>query len=120
MTCRPDHDVASPSPPTPAGSRTEVFLRYLDYFRESIVAKVSALAEPELRRSRLPSGWTPLELLTHLRHVELRWIEWGFQGRDVADPWGDRRDDRWYVAPEETRRTWWRRCGPRASTPARW
>ncbi|WP_030489813.1 DinB family protein [Micromonospora chokoriensis] len=92
-----------PEPTAPAGSRAEVFLRYLDYFRESMVAKVSALDEPELRRSRLPSGWTPLELLTHLRHVERRWIEWGFQGRVVAEPWGDRRDDRWYVAPDETR-----------------
>ncbi|MGA5309425.1 DUF664 domain-containing protein [Micromonospora taraxaci] len=92
-----------PEPTAPAGSHTEVFLRYLDYFRESMVAKVSTLDESELRRSRLPSGWTPLELLTHLRHVELRWIEWGFQGRDVAEPWGDRRDDRWYVAPDTTR-----------------
>ena len=40
-----------PEPTEPAGSRTaEVFLRYLDYFREPVVAKVSALAEPELRR----------------------------------------------------------------------
>ncbi|WP_435207786.1 DUF664 domain-containing protein [Micromonospora sp. bgisy143] len=92
-----------PEPTGPAGGRTEVFLRYLDYFRESVVAKVSALDEAEVRRSRLPSGWTPLELLTHLRHVELRWIEWGFEGRDVAEPWGDRRADRWYVAPEVTR-----------------
>ncbi|MFI7595354.1 DinB family protein [Micromonospora sp. NPDC049359] len=95
--------IAFPEPTAPAGSRTEVFLRYLDYFRESVVAKVSALDEAELRSSRLPSGWTPLELLTHLRHVERRWIEWGFQGRDVAEPWGDRRNDRWYVAPDETR-----------------
>lgn len=95
--------IAFPEPTAPAGSRTEVFLRYLDYFRESTVDRVSALAEPELRRSRLPSGWTPLELLKHLRHVELRWIEWGFQGRDVADPWGDRRDGRWFVTPAETR-----------------
>src|SRR6185312_14806602 len=94
--------IPCPEPTGAAGSRTEVFLRYLDYFRESVVAKVSALAAPELRHSRLPSGWTPLELLTHLRHVELRWIEWGFEGRDVAEPWGDRRDDRWYVAPDET------------------
>ncbi|WP_328416685.1 DinB family protein [Micromonospora sp. NBC_00389] len=92
-----------PEPTTPAGSRTEVFLRYLDYFRESVAAKVSALPESELRCSQLPSGWTPLELLKHLRYVELRWIEWGFQGRDVAEPWGDRRGERWYVAPEETR-----------------
>ncbi|MGB2571578.1 DinB family protein [Micromonospora citrea] len=92
-----------PSPTVPAAGRTEVFLRYLDYFRESVVAKVTALSEDDVRRSRLPSGWTPLELVKHLRYVELRWIEWGFQGRDVGDPWGDRRDDRWHVAPEETR-----------------
>ncbi|GAA4444588.1 DinB family protein [Phytohabitans houttuyneae] len=91
-----------PSPSIPAADRTEVFLRYLDFFRESTVEKASALPEGELRTSRLASGWTPLELLKHLRYVELRWIEWGFEGRDVPDPWGDRRDDRWYVAPEET------------------
>ncbi|RQX19131.1 Mini-circle protein [Micromonospora ureilytica] len=92
-----------PEPTNPAGSRSEVFVRYLDYFRDSVIDKVSALNEPELRHSRLPTGWTPLELLKHLQYVELRWIGWGFQGRDVADPWGDRRDDRWYVAPDETR-----------------
>jgi uncharacterized damage-inducible protein DinB len=92
-----------PSPTVPATERAEVFLRYLDYFRETVVAKVSTLPDDELRRSRLPSGWSPLELLKHLRYVELRWIEWGFQGRDVGDPWGDRRADRWHVEPEETR-----------------
>jgi len=92
-----------PEPTRPAAGRPEVFLRYLDYFRESVVAKVAALADDEVRRSRLPSGWTPLELVKHLRYVELRWIEWGFRGGAVGDPWGDRRDDRWFVAPEETR-----------------
>ncbi len=56
----------------------------------------------DLRASRLPSGWTPLELLKHLRYVELRWLEWGFEGRDVGDPWADGRDDRWHVGAEET------------------
>ena len=92
-----------PSPTDPAADRTEVFLRYLDYFRETVAAKTLTLPEDEARRSRLPSGWTPLELLKHLRYVELRWIEWGFQGRDVGDPWGDRRADRWYVESGETR-----------------
>jgi len=78
-------------------------VRYLDYFRETVVAKVSALPDDELRYSRLPSGWTPLELPKHLRYVELRWIQWGFQGGEVEEPWGDQRGDRWYVAPEETR-----------------
>jgi hypothetical protein len=32
----------------------------------------------------------------------MRWLEWGFEGRDVPDPWGDQHGERWYVAPEET------------------
>ncbi|GAA0237964.1 DUF664 domain-containing protein [Cryptosporangium japonicum] len=83
----------------PAADRAEVFVRYLDYFRESALDKAGSLSEEALRSSPLPSGWTPIELLQHLRHVELRWIEWGFEGRAVPEPWGDRRDDRWYVAP---------------------
>ena len=94
--------VPFPEPTTPAGSRAEMFLRYLDYFRDRLAAKLRELPEGESRRSRLLSGWTPIELLKHLTYVELRWLEWGFEGRTVADPWGDRRDDRWYVAPEET------------------
>jgi uncharacterized damage-inducible protein DinB len=94
--------VAFPEPTMPASSRTEVFLGYLDYFRSQLLDKVQSLPADALRRSGLPSGWTPLELLKHLTFVELRWIEWGFEGREVAEPWGERRDDRWYVAPEET------------------
>ncbi len=94
--------VPFPEPATPAASRTEVFLRYLDYFRSRLAAKLDGMPAAELRSSRLPSGWTPLELLKHLRHVERRWLEWGFEGQDVKDPWADRRDGRWYVAPDET------------------
>jgi uncharacterized damage-inducible protein DinB len=94
-----------PEPTAPAASRTEVFLRYLDFFRSSLTAKVEALPAGEQRRSRLPSGWTPLELVKHLRYVELRWLEWGFEGRDVGDPWGDQKDGRWSVGPDETAAT---------------
>ena len=73
-----------PEPTTPANSRTEVFLRYLDFFRSRVTAKMLELPEAEQRRSRLPSGWTPLELVKHLRYVELRWLEWGFEGRTSA------------------------------------
>ncbi|MGH9066916.1 MAG: DUF664 domain-containing protein, partial [Acidimicrobiales bacterium] len=72
-----------PSPTLQAPSRAEVFIGYLDYFRSRIVAKVESLGEAEQRRSRLPSGWTPLELIKHLMFVELRWLEWGFEGRRV-------------------------------------
>lgn len=91
-----------PAPTESAPSRSEVFIRYLDYFRAQLTSKIAALPEAELRGSRLPSGWTPAELLKHLRHVERRWLEWGFEGQEIADPWADRRDDRWYVAESET------------------
>ncbi len=90
-----------PEPTTPVPSRAEVFLGYLDYFRSRLVSKLEGLRQSELRRSRLPSGWTPLELLKHLTYTEMRWLEWRFEGRDVPDPWADGRD-RWCVAPEET------------------
>src|ERR1700744_2804168 len=91
-----------PEPTDPAASRAEVFARYLGYFRAQLAVKLRGLPADELRRSRLPSGWTPIELLKHLRYVELRWLEWGFEGHDVGDPWADRRGDRWYVGPDET------------------
>jgi len=91
-----------PEPTSPRGSRSEVFLGYLDYFRSALVSKLDGLSDAEQRGSRLPSGWTPLELLKHLTYVELRWLVWGFEGQDVPDPWGDRRGDRWYVGPEES------------------
>lgn len=91
-----------PSPTIPAGSRTEVFLRYLDFFRSRLIIKLHAMPEAELRLSRLPSGWTPLELLKHLRFMERRWLEWGFEGQAIADPWADRRDGRWFVAEDES------------------
>jgi hypothetical protein len=90
-----------PEPTGPASSRAEVFVGYLDYFRSRVLDLVEVLPPAELRRSRLPSGWTPLELVKHLTFVELRWLEWGFEGRRVPDPWGDREGDRWHVPADE-------------------
>jgi uncharacterized damage-inducible protein DinB len=94
--------VPFPSCTTPADSESEVFLRYLEFYRSRLADKLRGLPAAELRSSRLPSGWTPLELLKHLRHVERRWLEWGFIGAGIKDPWADRKDERWYVAPDET------------------
>ncbi len=35
---------------------------------------LTGLTESELRASRLPSGWTPLELVKHLACMEQRWL----------------------------------------------
>lgn len=94
--------VPFPEPTVPLQSRADVFVGYLDYFRSRVVSKIEGLPESALRQSRLPSGWTPVELLKHLTYVELRWLEWGFEGCPITDPWGDDRGDRWYVAEEET------------------
>ena len=32
----------------------------------------------------------------------MRWLEWGFEGQEVAEPWAESRDGRWYVAPDES------------------
>jgi uncharacterized damage-inducible protein DinB len=95
-------NVPFPEPTRPVESRAEVFLGYLDFFRSQVMDKVSTLPASELRHSRLPSGWAPVELVKHLTFVEMRWLEWGFEGRVVADPWGDIRNDRWHVLAEET------------------
>ncbi|HUC60189.1 MAG TPA: DinB family protein [Streptosporangiaceae bacterium] len=89
-------------PSTPAGSTSEVFLNYLNYFRSKLVAKVRLMPEADQRASRLPSGWTPLELIKHLRFMERRWLVWGFEGQAIPDPWADRVGDRWHVNDDET------------------
>lgn len=86
--------------PSPAGP-AQLFSDYLDWYRETAIAKVTSVSAAEQRASRLPSGWTPAEMLTHLAHMEQRWFVWGFLGEQVEAPWGDDRDGRWHV-PERT------------------
>jgi uncharacterized damage-inducible protein DinB len=66
---------------------------YLEWVREDIIAAVLALTPGERRDLRVPSGWSPLELLNHVLHMEQRWFVWGFLGESVDESWGD-----WNVA----------------------
>ena len=50
-------------------------LHYLAAQRESVLAVVHGLDEADLRRSVVPSGWTPLGLLEHLGWAEHVWVE---------------------------------------------
>lgn len=84
-----------PEPTT--GDPGALFAAYLRFYRDTAIEKVGSLPVAEQRTSRLPSGWTPLELLLHLAHMERRWLAWNFLGEDVGEPWGDRRDERWFV-----------------------
>ena len=79
---RPAQELADPK---------QLLLAYLDFYRSVIARKLDGLAESELRSSRLPSGWTPLEL------------RWGFVAEQLAAPWGDEDESgRWHVHPQET------------------
>ncbi len=88
-----------PDPTTDVGDNRQVLLGYLDFFRSTVAEKTVGLADPDLRRSLLPSGWTPAELVRHLTFMERRWLVWGFLAEQVPDPWGDNGDDgTWRVA----------------------
>jgi uncharacterized damage-inducible protein DinB len=95
--------VALPEPDDQSGDAKQLLLGYLDYYRSVVARKVDGLSEADLRSTRLRSGWTPLELVKHLVYMERRWLEWGFLGTPVEDPWGDQGpDDRWAVAADES------------------
>jgi uncharacterized damage-inducible protein DinB len=78
-----------------------LFAGYLDFYRRAVDRKLRSLSDADLRTSRLPSGWSPLELLIHLVHMEQRWFRWGFLAEPVDRPWGDNagqdRHGRWAV-----------------------
>lgn len=90
--------------PAEAVATSDALLRYLDYFRAEARRKVTDLDAAVLHTSVLPSGWTPAGLLTHLAHMERRWLVWGFLGEPLDDPWADRDvQGRWSTTatPEE-------------------
>jgi uncharacterized damage-inducible protein DinB len=88
--------------PSASTDAKSLVLDYLDYYRETITEKVNGLSGEDLRATRLPSGWSPLELVKHLVFMERRWLVWGFAGEDVPDPWGDHHDERWHVGEDES------------------
>ncbi|UMG93492.1 DUF664 domain-containing protein [Nocardioides sp. TF02-7] len=80
-------DDTEPAKSGPAGAAR--WAAYLDWVRSEMVGGVLALPPERQRASLVPSGWTPLELLSHVLHMEQRWFVWGFLGEPVAAPWGD-------------------------------
>ena len=73
----------------PTHHEPDLWPAYLSYYREQVIDGVLALSAERRRTSTVPSGWTPIELLSHLVHMEQRWFVWGFLGEHVEDVWGD-------------------------------
>jgi uncharacterized damage-inducible protein DinB len=90
--------VSSPWPePGPGTDTAALLLDYLDTYRATVARKVADLSSAQLRSTPLPSGWSPIEMVSHLVQMERRWLVWGFSAEDVKDPWGDQQDGRWHV-----------------------
>jgi len=96
-----------PEPSRELADPSDLFVRYLDYFRSAIRAKLTGLSPAQLTTSVLPSGWTPMELLVHLVFMERRWLRWGFLAEDVEQPWGDHdAEGSWRVPSDATLEEW--------------
>ena len=68
-------------PPATNGSERDVLLGFLDYLRESVVAKVHGAPEPQVRTPGVQSGTNLLGLLNHLINVE----RFTFLGEQITD-----------------------------------
>ncbi|HEY9265113.1 MAG TPA: DinB family protein [Mycobacterium sp.] len=80
-------------PPSIGGTEKDVLLGFLDYLRESVVAKLDGVPEAQARTPGVPSGTNLLGLVNHLAHVE----SFTFLGEDAAD-W----QATFYAAPDAT------------------
>jgi len=93
--------VVPPEDDFPSGTsdERELYLRWLRYLRGAVMRKLAGLSEEEAR-------WTPegrllslLGLVTHLTHVEWRWIEGGIRGQEVSRSEEELAfDDQWNIA----------------------
>lgn len=76
-----------------------MLLDFLDARRQEVLGQVGAMPYEAMTTSNLPSGWTPLGMLTHLVFMERRWLVYGFKAEPVRDPNGDRGPSRRFKVP---------------------
>ncbi|MGH9155144.1 MAG: DinB family protein [Acidimicrobiales bacterium] len=83
--------------PDPSADEGELFVRWLDFLRDSLLHKLDGLTEEQSR-------WTPdgkllavLGIVNHLSHVEWRWIDGAFLGAETT-----RSDDEFHPSPTTT------------------
>jgi hypothetical protein len=93
MEIVPSHTNSTFPEPASTEDIRGLLLDYLDFFREVVAGKLDGLSPDDLTGSVVPSAWTPAGLVLHLVNVERRWLEWGFLGEQVEEPWRDRADD---------------------------
>jgi uncharacterized damage-inducible protein DinB len=106
--------------PDPNGSEAELLDQYLDYQRETLLAKTDGLDRRQMAHSHPPSALTLGGLLYHLALVEEDWTEVRFLGLPDRQPWADidwEADPNWEfrtaaeLEPEQLRQRYREACG---------
>jgi len=90
-------------PPRQVGER-EMLDNFLDFYRETILWKVSAMSDEDLRKVIVPSGWSALGMVKHLGYVEQNWFRAKLAGEQgLSAPWTEEDPDAdMRVEPDET------------------
>jgi uncharacterized damage-inducible protein DinB len=73
--------------PDPAGGERELLGQYLDFQRQTVLAKTEGLNREQMARRHPPSALTLAGLLYHLALVEESWLEVRFLGLPIREPW---------------------------------
>ncbi|OXM49767.1 hypothetical protein CFP71_29560 [Amycolatopsis thailandensis] len=92
----------TPEPPPGLTDTRALLVGYLDHNAAAILRKLGGLSEADVRRSTVPSGWTPLGMVKHLACTQRLWIRYLFAGEDVDCSWPGTAEQEWLVTPEET------------------
>jgi hypothetical protein len=67
---------------------------FLDEQRNAVLAIIEGLDETQLHTPALPSGWSPIGLVLHLRGAEAMWFQWVVLGtRPQPVAWDDGVED---------------------------
>ena len=70
-----------------------LLLTFLDAQRRSVMAIVEGMSDDDLRKSVVPSGWTPLGLVEHLAGAEFYWFQIIASGLGSDQPPPDETDE---------------------------
>ncbi|UQS23393.1 DinB family protein [Amycolatopsis thermalba] len=75
-------------PPSLNSDERTTLVAFLDYLRESIIAKATGVPDEAARAAGVPSGTSLLRLVKHLTAVEHNWFVWAYAGEEV-ELWDD-------------------------------
>ena len=70
--------------PDPVADEAELFVRWLDFLRRSLIQKLDGLSEEQARWHPDGKLLSVLGVINHLTNVEWRWIDGAFVGKETS------------------------------------